>query len=82
MRAKRIQKDRPLPLKPALREGVFRRKDSRFWQARFRGADGTLFRRTTGTTFRAAALVWMECAKRELHRAGELAPPPRKTRRL
>ena len=31
---KRIQKDRPLPLKPAPKDSVFTRKDSRFWQAR------------------------------------------------
>lgn len=71
MKARRFQKDRPLPLQAAPAEGVFRRRDSRFWQARFRGADGTLHRRTTGTTFRAAALEWLRCAKRTTQ-----SPPP------
>lgn len=75
MKARR-QKDRALPLKAALSEGVFRRRDSRFWQARFRGADGVLFRRSTGTTFRSAAVEWMACAKRELGRVHEPPPPP------
>lgn len=75
---KRVQKDRPLPLKAPLSEGVFRRRDSRFWQAKYRRADGRLFRRSTGTVFRAAALQWLACAKHACDQRGGIQPPPQR----
>lgn len=55
-------------------ERVFRRKDSRFWQAQYRDATGALTRRSTGTTLHASALTWLACAQREAARKHDSTP--------
>jgi hypothetical protein len=74
VKAKR-QKDRPLPLKPAITDALFKRKDSPFWQARFAGADGRLIRRSTGTRNQFAAGQWLTLLKRHASHVSELPPP-------
>lgn len=54
------------------RDCVFRRKDSRYWQARFWIGD-TLVRRSTGAMTRRAALDGLRCWRLQYERRG--APP-------
>lgn len=70
-----VAKQDKLPLKTARREGVFRRKDSRFWQARFYDAQGALVRRSTGTTHECAAREWLAVAKLSTTPISVLTPP-------
>jgi hypothetical protein len=70
-----FQKDRPLPLKAPLKEGIYQRGDSRFWQARYFDKKGKLHRRSTGTAIPAAARQWLAAAKQEADRVCELPPP-------
>jgi hypothetical protein len=66
-----VQKDRPLPLKAVPADELFKRKGSRFWQARFRDGSGKLYRRTTARTDERTARQWMTLAKQEANRLAE-----------
>jgi len=72
---KTLAKQDKLPLQQARKEGVFRRKDSRFWQARFYDAQGSLVRLSTGTTHECAAREWLAVAKRSSAPISVLPPP-------
>jgi len=85
MSRKRVQKDRALPLKRAITETVYRRKDSSLWQARFAAPDGTLVRLSTGTRNRGAALECLVLMKKHVALNGYVAvsitPPPERVLR-
>lgn len=72
---KLIQKDRPLPLKRAITDAVFSRKDSKFLQVRFAGPDGKLIRRTAATRSESAARQFLVLAKRQSGQVSQLPPP-------
>jgi len=64
-----VQKDRLLPLETIPADALYKRKGSRFWQARYRDTNGTLHRRSTGHTLKDRATQWMALAKQEANRA-------------